>query len=690
MVKLTFDRAKKTLVSAAVIPVCLSASAMPVHADTAPESNTPTPIVKTQSGENNAGEAMAASEKEEANESTGMQTQGNTQESTTCNAAENTGQTTQTAQTVQESKTTGDKILGEARNYGIVCDNYTQTYDAETNIAAKEAKTNPGQHTGNDLTARKEQTYLIGKVDGNFGIKGNQATVVTPDANGAGLYDGTYTIDSSKTKEEIEEKIKQLKQSALHRLDAALMNAHEARVGRAENDNQKWCLDLSGKDPGTYKVSIKDKDVFSEAGKLDIKINADTQAVILSVDDSLISENGILDFASYNINEQGCASYNTGKFDGDKSAKAIIWDFRNSKLKTINIGTSSGNWINGSSNGIFIAPNADINLNSTSSGWIICKDMHVEYGEWHNIDQSETLAPEDNPTTPGEEEKSEDKPNTPKPNAGESGKPSDSGKTDTPSVENPSGHNENENAGGSSTEIKNTDKPSETGNDKPEEEKPSGDNKKEAPKTDHTDTTGKETKPEDNEKKNEHKQNVIEESNKTNPSSEATTDSNGGTEGNGSTVSNTSEKSQTNNSTSKGEETSKSSTHKKDSKNTGKGKNSDVNKEKVSKNEINNKNANPREQAHNSHNNVGENVNVTYKAHGSVTSTVAEGGKEAGYNALAKEGTENVAAASDSEVSSAETVPKTGDHSNLLLYGGLFAASAAALALALLKAKKSK
>lgn len=353
-----------------------------------------------------------------------------------------------------KSVSTGDQILGESRNYGIVCDNYTQTCDAETNIVAKTAKTNSGQHTGNDwMTSRDTQTYLIGKVDGYFGVKGDKATVITPD--GSNLHDGTYTVDSSKTKEEIDAKIDQLKQSALQRLDTALINAQETEIEKDPKDNQKWCLNLLEKGAGTYKVLIKDKNIFSEAGKLNIRINAGTQAIILSVDDSLIPENGTLDFASYNINGTGSASYNTGTY-GDKPAKAIIWDFRNSNLKTINIGTSSGNWINGSSNGIFIAPNADINLNSTSSGWIICKNMHVEYGEWHNIDQSENLAPEDKPTTPGEDNTGEskgesetvkpgdegenkDKPDTPKPGTGESNKPSDSGKTDTGKTGQPSG-----------------------------------------------------------------------------------------------------------------------------------------------------------------------------------------------------------------------------------------------------------
>ena len=298
------------------------------------------------------------------------------------------------------------------------------------------------------MTSRDTQTYLIGKVDRYFGVKEDEATVITPD--GSNLHDGNYTVDSSKTEQEIDAKIDQLKQSALQRLDTALIHAQETEIGEDPKDSQKWCLDLINKGAGTYKVSITNKDILSEAGKLNIEINAVTQAVILSVDDSLLSGDGVLTIAKYNINGHGCDEYNKGLYDGDKSTKAIIWNFQNNDLKTVNI--------NGSVNGIFIAPNADINLYSTSSGWIICRDMNVGSGEWHNIDQSKTLAPEDNPTTPGEDNTGEskggsgtvkpgdeggikDNPDTSKPDTGDTGKHSDSGKTDTGKTDQPSGGN---------------------------------------------------------------------------------------------------------------------------------------------------------------------------------------------------------------------------------------------------------
>lgn len=678
MVKLTFDRAKKTLVSAAVIPVCLSASAMPVHADTPQGNADPAPIVKMQSESSGAvsTDAAQAETSENTKPQAQTETENHAQENLTTGAAESTVQTTPAKQDAQEEKTAGDQILGEARNYGIVCDNYTQTFDAETNIAAKTAKTNPGQHTGNDLTARKDQTYMIGKINGSFGIKGKEggkATVITPDAKGTGLYDGTYTVDSSKTEQEIDKKIEQLKQSALQRLDTALITAQETTI-KEDSNTGKWCLDISEKSAGTYKVSIKDKNIIKNAGDLDIKISADNQTVILSVDDSLIPENGTLDFASYNINGVGSASYNTGAY-GDKPAKAIIWDFRNSNLKTINIGTSSGNWINGSSNGIFIAPNADIYLNSTSSGWIICKDMHVEYGEWHNIDQSTNPAlPEDNPTTPGkdntgggkgesetvkpgDEGKNKDKQDTPKPDAGETGKPSDSGKTDKPSVENPDDHKD----GGHS----------ETGS-----------------------TTGKETNPEDSEnkdgeKQDGHNQGAVTPSDNTNPSTPDTKDETGNISESGEkgdSVHNTSEKTDTNNSnTGKSSNTDPAPKKETNTKHTGK------NKEKISKSEIDNKNANPKEQVHKSKGQHAEKfVNTSSKAYGSTNSAVKKENETASYGAMSTGNAGPATTAPDSEASVTAGIPKTGDHSSLLLYSGLFAASAAALALVLLKLKKSK
>lgn len=681
MVKLTFDRAKKTLVSAAVIPVCLSASAMPVHADTTQGSADPAPIVKMQSENSGAVNTDAAQAETSENTKPQAEAVNHAQENLTTGAAESTVQADQTKQDAQEEKTAGDQILGEARNYGIVCDNYTQTYDAETNIAAKTAKTNLGQHTGNDLTARKDQTYMIGKINGSFGIKGKEggkATVITPDAKGTGLYDGTYTVDSSKTEEEIDKKIVQLKQSALQRLDAALVNAKETTIEEDSNTG-KWCLNLSGKDAGIYKARIskittpdgKEVNILGANGILNINIGKN-QAVILSVDDSLIPENGTLDFASYNINGIGSASYNTGAY-GDKPAKAIIWDFRNSNLTTINIGTSSGNWINGSSNGIFIAPNADIYLNSTSSGWIICKDMHVEYGEWHNIDQSETLAPEDNSTTPGEdntgeskggsgavkpgdEGESKDKQDTPKTDTGETGKPSGGGKTDKPTVENPDDHNKGSH--------------SETGS-----------------------TTGKETNPEDSgnksgEKQDDHNQGTVTPSDNTNPSTPDTKGDPGISESGGKddSVHNTSEKTDTNNSnTGKSSNTDPTPKKETNTKHTGK------NKEKISKSEIDNKDANPKEQAHKSKGQHAEKfVNTSSKAYGSTNSAVTKENETTSYRTMSTGNARPVTTAPDSEESVTAGIPKTGDHSNLLLYSGLFAASAAALALVLLKLKKSK
>jgi hypothetical protein len=331
---------------------------------------------------------------------------------TTTNTDGNNGTTVQAASkesnTVsdesEQKKTVGDEILGEAKNYGIVCDNFHQRMDAETNVAAKTVDAVTNQHMGNDLTKNHNQKYLIGKVTDNasgekwFAIKGKndgKTTIVTSDKNGITLdggfeRPGVVNYDTSKTETDINDKIVQLKNSVVQRLSDAIQTAitsveikHGSKPGE---DSAKWYLDLTDQKDGTYYVAVTDKDPLINNGQMYININPGKQTVILHAADTLLEKDGSLNFNKYLINGQGCDSYGSGSIDGDKATKSVVWDFRNVTGK-LNI--------NGSVTGIFIAPNAYVTSYAQSSGWMICKDMTIDTGEWHNINQDEDFAPED-------------------------------------------------------------------------------------------------------------------------------------------------------------------------------------------------------------------------------------------------------------------------------------------------------
>ena len=265
-------------------------------------------------------------------------------------------------------------ILGNARYYGIVANTWVINNDAETNAAVKVIT--PGHQSGNDLTAGNDkiQPWVVGALDGDatLNIKGRSAIVYTTEEVAAkvkNMTDGSLDFNYL-SKDAVDAYIDAIMATALSNSQAfASKNSLPVDAGSFYDSNsQKYVIDLTGYKDGTYYINVDDIiDVIgNQSDKLIIKKN-DNQTIVFN-----ITKSGSVNLNKFTMN--GVGSDNTNAYGYD-IAKSIVWNIPNAT--TVNF--------SGSVTGIVLAPNATVNINSTSAGWLVADKVINPSGEWHDV-----------------------------------------------------------------------------------------------------------------------------------------------------------------------------------------------------------------------------------------------------------------------------------------------------------------
>ena len=262
-------------------------------------------------------------------------------------------------------------VLGGAVNYGIVTTRLILGGHIDTNFAAGSLEPDTfadaittGKYTGENNPGN----IIIGDIPNHkYGFWAYSSTkkpfIITTTAEALQYIkkERDYVIyDVDHTKEELQQRVEKLRTGTM---SAAL--ADESRytyytLNSLLNGDQ---LDLRSYADGTYYIKVDNSAIISQAEGLKIQLN-DKQNIVFYVPDNDVAIN------KFKINEMFS---DRNDLSADPYAKRIIWNIPNATHVKID-----------NTFGVFLCPNADVDLGGTSSGWVVSKSFH-NGGEWHNV-----------------------------------------------------------------------------------------------------------------------------------------------------------------------------------------------------------------------------------------------------------------------------------------------------------------
>ena len=262
-------------------------------------------------------------------------------------------------------------VLGGAVNYGIVTTRLILGGHIDTNFAAGSLEPDTfadaittGKYTGENNPGN----IIIGDIPNHkYGFWAYSSTkkpfIITTTAEALQYIkkERDYVIyDVDHTKEELQQRVEKLRTGTM---SAAL--ADESRytyytLSSLLNGDQ---LDLRSYADGTYYIKVDNSAIISQAEGLKIQLN-DKQNIVFYVPDNDVAIN------KFKINEMFS---DRNDLSADPYAKRIIWNIPNAIHVKID-----------NTFGVFLCPNADVDLGGTSSGWVVSKSFH-NGGEWHNV-----------------------------------------------------------------------------------------------------------------------------------------------------------------------------------------------------------------------------------------------------------------------------------------------------------------
>ena len=290
-------------------------------------------------------------------------------------------------------------ILGNARYFGYVANEWTLNGDAETNGAVKKI-TNNGQQSGNDKVQylsgeESRQPWYIGEVTGGnnlyLKVKGDDLDVYTTQdmVDRKMIRFGTAESDPRVTfhvtdRADIDAYIDRMLDHA-DAMSTAMLSKNSLKVDGSNfvpDSATKLELDFTAYGPGTIYVSLDTvlggnktlRDVVATNGGLTIKKNMDQTIVFNTTATEVnLSQFNIKNGSYPQRDSATLANGLSGEYD--YAASSIVWNMPNA---------TKVNFV-GSSTGIFICPKADVTVSNTSSGWIVADKITNGAGEWHSI-----------------------------------------------------------------------------------------------------------------------------------------------------------------------------------------------------------------------------------------------------------------------------------------------------------------
>ena len=296
---------------------------------------------------------------------------------TTSTAASAASDTVLSAQgTATSYAETYENILGNGVYFGITANTWNQV-EAETNAAVKVL--NASQQSGNDLTNKSNQPWVIGQVKGSFKIKGIDADVWCRAEDASKISAGDSTVINYNYCDEA---------SLDTYVDDIIGNATTYSTSMAAKSSfsptdstyvtttsNTVTVDITSLGAGTYHLNLDDIYKNPTTGGLTIKKNTD-QTIVFNYTGTSVT---LAKFICVN----GGTKYASDVTQGNETttvdeiadvASTVIWNMPNAT--TVIIDSSIA--------GVVLAPKATVNVNSTSCGWIVA-DTVTNKGEWHNV-----------------------------------------------------------------------------------------------------------------------------------------------------------------------------------------------------------------------------------------------------------------------------------------------------------------
>ena len=273
-------------------------------------------------------------------------------------------------------------ILGNAINYGLVARDINKITHMDTTLAASHVTGDGGNITAGAYTGQTGSPILIGSITGSLRVDGQKCNVYTTEeaAKSITLQNGSFF--SYRTESDIQNQVTDMidhaaavsAEMAAQRSYQVMKygwywNGKENVEGWYEDQNEKE-LDISGLPDGTYYIN---GDSFLKKDDVKIKKNSG-QTIVFNLSEE-----------SVNIKRFNITDVDTGKSASSATSDASIASF--AQTVVFNMPNATEVKIESGILGILIAPNAEVSIGSTSSGWIIADKIKNPGGEWHFVYQ---------------------------------------------------------------------------------------------------------------------------------------------------------------------------------------------------------------------------------------------------------------------------------------------------------------
>ncbi|MDO4188653.1 MAG: FctA domain-containing protein, partial [Lachnospiraceae bacterium] len=282
------------------------------------------------------------------------------------------------------------QILGEAVNYGITANELKVSSHMDTNFATGKltgsAQLTGGAFTGNgnpgDIIVAE---YPVGNSGFWTSCKKPFILYTTEDAasrmNTANMLgncpDMEINTDSSESelKQLVRGMVSGTLSSAMASDNATIMNWLPEGVTTSDKE---FTLDLTDKSyaAGTYYFGFNNgefaKSVAQRFGRFTLKIRSN-QRVVFNIPDSDVY------VGKFNISIDGNQVGSDANTSGaDPYTESVVFNCPNATHLKVDAAL-----------GIFLAPNADAEIATTSTGWLVCNRLTYNAGEWHGVWQEQ-------------------------------------------------------------------------------------------------------------------------------------------------------------------------------------------------------------------------------------------------------------------------------------------------------------
>lgn len=286
---------------------------------------------------------------------------------------------------VKGANETYSTVLGEAVNYGIVANEFNPTSHMDTNYATGilhgSAQLTGGKYTGNNNPGN----LIIGEYDGSgaWTDTGSQQFIIytTEDVKnklGVNMKDRAI-YDTSHTADELKKQVSDMV-DAVEKKSIELFNEPQGIYDWIENpddNNSRVVIDITDKPDGTYYFNLREGEFervngFRQASWFNIKITSG-QTVVINIPDETFKDDKNIVLQKFTISVDGKeVDSSTNDAKADAYMKRVIWNLPNAKKISPECTL-----------GVFLAPNADVEIGTTSTGWLVCNNMLRNAGEWH-------------------------------------------------------------------------------------------------------------------------------------------------------------------------------------------------------------------------------------------------------------------------------------------------------------------